>query len=342
MSFFRNYLWCISKFISSIKNTYQYFYKKILIDKSSDKDNIEDFVDFIYYISNFDYLENQNSLNEVINYFEDYFSSNKPKEEKWNDEDNNTFEIIGNKFYQTGWNGNKLYVDEYKNYCLKLIAKKKIQRFQYVNQKYLWFLKFKKNNIFWKNKEVYLKFFQNILMKEEIKNLLIEIIPILKEKYFIDENFVSEFFNKIRPYNFKPKGMCGETISFTLDVYIKSYFNNNNSYESEICAISYYIIVILHEFINYLRIYIYKTTGNTRYRQSFDLCKCKDTGDYFEAFLFGKVVQHINLLQAIYILDENNYNKKYHQFAQEFLKCGNENDSKIIMDKFKYLFVFFI
>jgi len=146
--FFRNYLWWVSKFISSIKYTYEYFYKKIFIDKSSVKDNIEDFVDFIYYVSNFDYLENQNSLIEVINYFEDYFSSNKLKEEKWNDEDNNTFEILGTKFYQTGWNGNKLYVDKYKNYCLQLITKKKLQRFPYINQKYLWLLKFKKKIIY--------------------------------------------------------------------------------------------------------------------------------------------------------------------------------------------------
>ena len=171
-------------------------------------------------------------------------------------------------------------------------------------------------------------------MKEEIKNLLIKIFPILNDKYFINENFVSEFFNKVRPYNFKPKGMCRETISYTLDVYIKSYFNNN-SYESEICAIAYYILVILHEFAQYLKIFIYKTTGNTIYRKSFDLCKHKDIGDYFETFLFGKIVQHINLLQAIYILDENNYNKKYNQFAEEFLKWGNENVSKIIKDRFK-------
>ena len=40
-------------------------------------------------------------------------------------------------------------------------------------------------------------------------------------------------------------------------------------------------------------------------------------------------------MQAIYILDENNYNKKYNQFAEEFLKWGNENVSKIIKDRFK-------
>ena len=82
----------------------------------------------------------------------------------------------------------------------------------------------KKNNILWKNKEVFLKFFQNILMKEEIKNLMIKIFPILNDKYFINENFVSEFFNKIRPYNFKPKGMCGETISPYIRCFYKKLF----------------------------------------------------------------------------------------------------------------------
>ena len=51
--------------------------------------------------------------------------------------------------------------------------------------------KVQKNNIFWKNKEVFLEFFQNILMKEEIKNLMIKIFPILNDKYFINEGFES-------------------------------------------------------------------------------------------------------------------------------------------------------
>ena len=91
--FFRDYLCCMSYFISSIKNTYNYFYQRIIEDDCSDKENIADFIDFIYYIINFNYKENESKLNEVINYFENYFSEHNYENRKWKDSDNNNFEI---------------------------------------------------------------------------------------------------------------------------------------------------------------------------------------------------------------------------------------------------------
>ena len=333
--FFRDYLYYISKFISSINNTYKYFYQKIIIDKCSDKENIEDFVDFIYYVSNYNYVDNKNSLNEIINYFEEYFSKKEYKEEKWKDECNNTFEIKSNRLNEIDWDGKKSYLDDFRNYSLNLITKNKLQKFQYINQKYLLFFKFRKNNILGKYKNVFFVFFQNIFKKEEMKKLMIKIFPILKNNYFINEDYVSEFFDKIKAYNFKPKDMCGETISPILDVFIKSYFDSSNLYESEVCVIASYIIIIFHEFSHYTRIYIYKTTGDSKYRKSIDLCQYKDIGEYFETLLFGKILLNINLLQALYILNEKNYSKNYETFKEEFLKCEGDDNIKIIYENLK-------
>ncbi len=41
--FFNMYLRILSKFLSSINKTLNYFYKKIIIEKNSDKESIEDF-----------------------------------------------------------------------------------------------------------------------------------------------------------------------------------------------------------------------------------------------------------------------------------------------------------
>ena len=338
--FFRDYLLCMSKFISSINNTYKYFYERIIINKYSDKDNIEDFIDFIYYFTNFNYIENENKLSDFIKYFEDYFSNNEYKDKKWKDSDNNVFEIKNGKLIQTNLIGNSEHVDECENYCLKLIEKEKLTKFQYSNQKYLWFLKFKKNNLLEQNKKVLLDFFLNIFQKKEMKNLMIEVFPILEENYFINKKFIIEFFNKIRAYNFKPYDMCGETISPMLDVYIKSYFDSSQLYESEICALASFVIILLHEFAHYIRIYIYKKTGNTKYRKSIDLCNFKDIGEYLETLLFGKVVHYINLFQALYILDENNYAKNYVTFKKEFMECENSQNVKTIKESFNKMNTF--
>ena len=336
INFFRDYLGSVSYFISSIKNTYNYFYERIVEDDCSDKENIDDFIDFIYYIINFNYKESESKLNEVINYFENYFSEHNYENRKWKDSDNNNFEINNGTLYQIYWNKEKAQINECKNYCLKLIEKNGLTKFQYSNQKYLWFLKFRKNNVFEKNKKIFLNFFQKIFHKKEIRNLMIEIFPILNENYFINEEFINVFFDKIRAYNFKPKFISSETISPMLDVFIKSYFDCSHSIENEICAMASYILTILLEFANYLKKYIYKKIGDSKYKKSIDLCNFDDIGEHLETLLFGKVVDNINVLQALYILNENNYNKEYSIFKDGFVELEN-TDGKTIDDDLKFV-----
>ena len=110
--------------------------------------------------------------------------------------------------------------------------------------------------------------------------------------------------------------MVSETISPTLDVFIKGYFDSGNLDESEICVMSSLIVIIFHEFLHYLIIYIYKKTGDLKYRKSIDLCQFNVIGYYFETLLFGKVIKYINFVQALYILNEKNYDKNHKIFKK--------------------------
>ena len=44
-----------------------------------------------------------------------------------------------------------------------------------------------------------------------------------------------------------------------------------------------------------------------------------------ERILFGKVLHGLNLKQALYLLNENNYNKTLHQFRNGFIELKNED-----------------
>ena len=53
----------------------------------------------------------------------------------------------------------------------------------------------------------------------------------------------------------------------------------------------------------------------------------REGGNNMEKILFGKVLNNLNLKQALYILNENNYNKSLYQFQTDFLLL-KENDCK--------------
>ena len=246
-------------------------------------------------------------------YFEDYFLENNYKNQTWK-VDYFEFSIKNSKLIQKDYINQFQSVENCEKYCLKLIEKEKLGKHEYINQKYLWFLEFRKNNFFEKNKKIFRDFFQNILKKEEMKKLFIYIFPYLEENSIINEEFINEFFDKIKTYNFIPEDSYGETISSTLDVYIKNYFEKNDNVEQDICAMASFIIIIFIELAHYIRIYIFKKTGNPKYRKYMGLDQNSEIGEYFETLLFGKVIFGINLYQAVYLLNENNYNYSYNLF----------------------------
>ena len=333
--FLRIYLPILSNFLSSTNKTQNYFYQKINNIGKIDKKDIEDFDDFVYFIFYYDFIKNSNKLNDIIIYFEEYFLKNNYENKTWK-VDNFEFSVKNNKLIQKDYINQIQSIENCQNYCLKLIEKDKLGKHEYINQKYLWFLEFGKNNFFEKNKKIYQNFFQNILKKEEMKKLFIYIFPYLEEDYIINEEFIAEFFDKIKACNFIPEDSYGETLSSTLDVYIKNYFEKNDNVEQDICAMASFIIIIFHEFAHYTRIYIFKKTGNPKYRKSISLGQSSEIGEYLETLLFGKVILGINLYQAVFLLNENNYNYSYNLFKEKFMKLENEKDINNIWENFKF------
>lgn len=323
---FKEYLCALSILIISIDNTLNYFKDTIINTEKFSKEDIDDFIDFIYFIFNYDCISNFNKISEMANYFEFYFKHNK-YENKVYKIGNFKYEIKDGTLTQTSRIKKMIRLEKIDNYCLDLINKYQLCENYYINQKYLWFLKFRKNNYLEKNKKVFEGFFQNIFKKNSIKQLMKKIFPYLRVNYIVDEKFISDFFEKIRGYNFHPRIHCGETMLATLEIFIKGYFENTIP-RSDICAVASYIIIIFHEFAHYMRLYLYHLTRDETYRRSINLGENDEIGDYLETLLFGDKINFINLIQAIYILDENNYNDTYNSFKEGFEKIKNEIKKK--------------
>ena len=136
---------------------------------------------------------------------------------------------------------------------------------------------------------------------------------------------MNEAFNKIRTFNFKPFDFLEETISSILNIYIKNYFESNDDIESEIYVSAAFIILIFHELAHYIRRYIYKITGDKKYRKSIEICGENEIGVYLEKKLFGEEIHSINFYQAIFLLNEVNYNLSYVEFSQNFQNLKNNH-----------------
>ena len=187
---FKEYLCALSILLTSIDNTLNYFKDKIINTEKYSKEDIDDFIDCIYFIFNYDCITNLNKISEIANYFEIYFKHNK-YENKAYEICNYKYEIKDGILIQTSPIKKKIRLEKIDNYCLDLINEYQLYENEYLNQKYLWFLKFRKNNFLEKNKKVFEDFFQNIFQKNSIKKLMKKIFPYLEVNYIINENFIS-------------------------------------------------------------------------------------------------------------------------------------------------------
>lgn len=333
--FFQRYLCIFSDFLKLIPDTLNYFKQKILIKESANKKDLEEFDLFIFYIFNIDYLSNFNFLEDIAMSFEGYFKKNKIMNDINCQINGFTYKIENNQLLQIDKYKEKLKLENANDYCFELIKKGSIKHSKYINQKYLWFFTFKDNNIFEKNKNIYKEFFKKIFKSDSIKNLFINIFPYLQDNFIINDNFIDEFFSKIKSFNFKPDCITAETISPVLNVYIKCYFEGSDNIECEVCAASCFIILIFHELAHFLRIYIYKKTGDKKYRESINLCSNDEIGEYLEQLLFGEIVNFINFYQAIFLLNIKNYNLESKIFISLFKNLGKDKNE---MKNFKKQF----
>ena len=325
--FFQEYLKVFSLFLNSIPLTLQHFKEKKNFNEKLSYENlkldIEEFDYFIFYIFNYDYVINIDKLSQIINLFEGIFQNKKNNFSSSIDGYN--FIKKDNILVQKNPIGKKIILENCDNYCIDLIKNEKLKKCRYLNEKFLYTLNFPKFNAFEKYKKVYKDFFIKIFNSKCVKELFISIFPYLDAHYSIINDLLNEAFNKMRAFNFKPFDFLAETISPMLNIYIKNYFEGNDDIESEICVSAAFIILIFHEIAHYIRIYIYKITGDKEYRKSIDICGENEVGVYLEKKLFGEEILSINFYQAIFLLNEVNYNVSYIEFSQNFQNLKNNH-----------------
>ena len=289
---------------------------------------------------NFSIFEFQQKIaqakNETLNYF-------NRKKKFFNDitpEINNKNELIFNDL-----NGNLVKISDYQNFTYDGILKK-FKTKKKIPLDYIKYSKIKENNYF----NPFLDFLKNLLkeiigsktIKSYLEFYLTKILLFNEEdcKKYINILYLNfeEIWGKIKFLPIISDIFSALTDKLTLNIYMPcTPFSESNAllreeYRKFInCAI--FVIIFLHELLgHFFKIYLmFFITDNDGKKYSFN---SKDNsgnitegGNDLEEKLFGEKINLINLEEALYILNINNYNCNYDNFRSKFQnikKVSNE------------------
>ena len=260
-----------------------------------------------FFLSHFQF--NKEVGDNVIDYYEKALDEFKIPE---------NFKIKENDLY----NSESIKLENYKNYNLNCYPLNYMAKNRFLYEAYIKYNLLPENNLFEKYKKVFKKFFKHLFLNDNscVKKLFVDTFPVLEEKYFITKDLLDFIFDKkICAFNFFNKEFVGMTISSNLDIFIKvNFIHNNDEIETEISIFAAFIIILLHELAEFFRIYIFKHLGIKEYEKSFFFEENEEPeiGRFIEKKIFGRVIEKINLIEAMYILNINNYYKKN---PEEFL-----------------------
>ena len=193
-------------------------------------------------------------------------------------------------------------------------------------------------------------FLKKILCSNVIKQVFQILYPSYIEYPFKTENDAKNYINK--HINFVPfyrTKSNGFTDKFTLDTYIFlkpkniSIQNILNNMLIELLEKILYTSGIIktnfHELNhNFYNMFYYYENGNIPLKTPRkDGLEFREGGRAMELLLFGKIIHSLNIKQALYILNENNYNKDIYQFKEDFEKlyqAGENVNDYIISGEF--------
>jgi len=309
--FYTRYLKRLQYFLENIPKTKNYL-------KTLDYDNINNIKilrDFIFFLSYYSFADGK--FQNIINYYETTFTDFDIK-------NNNKFQIIGEDLISPI---EGMAIKNYKDYNLNCYEIMSMDENRFMYEGYIKFNLFHEKNLFNKYRAIYKEFFKELFIKENscVKKLFIEAFPVLQDNYFINENLLEYIFDKkINVFNYANQDFVGMTITSNLDIFIKGNYNNNkDKLEVEICIFAAFIIIIIHELSDFIRIYIFKHLDIKEYEKSlcYDENEEPEIGRFVETQLFGRVIEKLNIIEALYILNIKNYFKESSQdFLLEFEK----------------------
>jgi hypothetical protein len=330
--FFTEYLNKLYLFLKKIQKTIK-FIKSL---SYSEQINIIVLTDFIFFLSFFNFESQQ--INNYINYYENTFE--EP------DYLNNKNILINKNNNQIIIKKRKIIIDNYEDYNLTLTQLEDIEKNRYLREHNIKFNKFQEKNLFTKYRILYLDLFKKILLNDNsiIKKLFLNTFPVLKNNYFINDTLLEYIFNnKIFVFNLNNLDFVGLTDHLNMNIFIKgNYVGNIDSIENEICYFAAFVIILIHELSHFIRIYVYKHLKLSEYEHSFifEDNEKAEIGKFIEKKLFGKVIEKIDVTEAIYILNISNYFKNNdEEFSKGFIdlkqkKINGINDIDINVQEF--------
>ena len=186
------------------------------------------------------------------------------------------------------------------------------------------------------------KFIKKIILSNCIKDAF-SLLYEQKYKYPFDtEDEASNFIENYLEFIYlKDESAKGATNEFTLKTKI-FLMKKEAKFPNEIILykclypasfIKVFLRELYHEFYNF---YYFHSNGSIPFSSPRkDDFKEREGGRYFEILLFGKKLLTINLIQAIYILNEKNYEKSLSNFKGDFLSLKEEE--LIINGEFSFL-----
>lgn len=182
--------------------------------------------------------------------------------------------------------------------------------------------------------ELVKKFYKNILPKKCFKSIYSTLYGEDEYYPFEDQNYTNDFVEKF--FNFIPmknSHLNGMTDKFSMKIFILTFLpkviggDNCSKLEKKILKEGLIINIGNHEIgHNFFSTHFYMENARieieTPRKKSLDIA---EGGYYIEYALYGRILETLNFQQALYIMNEDNYDKSYLEFQEGFNNIKKED-----------------
>lgn len=348
--FISTYIYNLREFLVKVNNSFIIRYTKNSFKSDDDKCIYED---YMHFLSNYKFdlydIKIINLWNETFNPINDERKIELIK--KMNNLQNENNEILG----------------ELKNNILILSKKEKseqidnLQAYCFYNLITDLYQSNLKNLDYFKNKNLKPNFYNNNLFimknKNKWKNLNIKILNsnVIKEALYSffntsyieivsDEDFLSEILDNVKFYIYKTSSYA-HTNGSSLRLYEFGLYNIETTLSESLLAFySFNTVSNIHEICGHINIRIQnfnlldnsfdspKIESNNNSYSDYAKLRNKESGETLEIIIFGRRLDEINIKEALFILEPNNYNDSLYNFKKKFKNCNSKEFEEIISE----------
>ena len=337
---FFGYMHNLSKFI---KNIYKYFINKFENNniftkekffEKEQKNDINLFIDLVYFIRNFDFADGP--LSDFTKIWQMTLMPFSPEKIdfklekvhfKKNKDDLNLDIIVNKKTYKIKNIDN--YVSDYHFFsflenevkdlrapdCFKITNYLKMDKYSDIFIKLHW--------------DKFRDYAIEILSSETIKSVFKKLFGDIS--LFPNEIDLKNILNNLRFFNYRTN-FVAETKNRFLFIYFQASILEDLAFNINIKKMIYlaiFLISCFHEIIGhlYIRVHNYlnkriQSPSPKDLKSPYSIARDKEAGEYVEELLFGNYEFRMTMKEILFILDKKNYNTNYSKFRENF---GNAN-----------------